>query len=191
MWRAMALLILAAWIVMASSLACQKEKSTPDLVSRLADSLNVELEAPSQVKSGEIASLKLSVLNVTADPLTLEVGDDSYEFVVTREDGTTAWRYWYGKLVEDYGTFLTLEPGEIKEYEVKWDLKNIGEVWWEYIDPDVLGLVDADYEPEPLPAGTYLLYGAFRASPTAGLDSPKFYVPREVIETGRQKLIIE
>ncbi len=187
----MALLILAPCIVMASSLACQEENSTSDLVTRLADSLNVELEAPSQVKSGEIASLKLSVLNVTADHLTLAVGDDSYDFFVTREDGTRVWRYWYGKIAEDYLAFLTLEPGEVKEYEVKWDLKNIGEVWWELIDSDELDLVDADYEPEPLPAGTYLLYGVFRASPTAGLDSLKFDGGREVIETGRQKLIIE
>ncbi len=108
-------------------------------------SLRVWVEAPSEVASDVPVPLVMRVKNVDAKPVQLEYGL-GHQFVVTRPDGTYVWSSTSEMgIIDDVGRILTLGPGE--EISFNWE-------WRQWDD-----------QGEPVPPGSYLVYGVFDAYP--------------------------
>lgn len=133
--------------------------------------LRLSLEAPVQARTGENVPLKLQIQNTSDCPVTL-LYPEPY-FVVTTLDGRAIWhwppRYYYAIPLQPhpppygyYDNFLTLQPGEAREYTTTWD--------------------QFDDEGYPVPPGSYWVYGVFSASQQANTF--------QVLQTERQKLEI-
>ena len=77
------MVFVAMTFVACTSSAAQTDTSTP--------ALELSMEAPSVVQSGEIAQLSLHVRNVTSGSLTVTSGIPPQEFVVKNSDGDEVW----------------------------------------------------------------------------------------------------
>jgi hypothetical protein len=87
-----------------------------------ADSPIVELEMPREVQAAETVPMTLRVTNAADRPLTLRLRGRpiAFDLVVTREDGTTAWRRLEGAMIAMVLQVRTLAPGETLEFEDSW-----------------------------------------------------------------------
>ncbi|MDP3063005.1 MAG: BsuPI-related putative proteinase inhibitor [Chloroflexota bacterium] len=141
---------------------------------QLRASLRLSLEAPSEVRFGATAPLKLRVKNVGDQSVTLELGGHessgfagAYEFVVARPDGTEVWRWRCGRIFLSILTPKTLKPGE--------ELEFVGE--WEQVDNDGTAV----------PPGPYLVRGALDVGP---FYAGGFYKGQQRMEVGPRTLMV-
>ena len=121
-------------------------------------SLGLRFDVPSEVKLGEDVPFRLTVTNVGDQPLELGLGGhdinskpgslDFYRgasgFFITSGDGNeVTCKLCAGRIAAGSLSFLTLQPGE--ELDLGWG--------WDQTDNDL----------QPVPPGTYSVYGTFTA----------------------------
>ena len=124
---------------------------------------NYSLEAISQVAYGETVPMKLTLQNVTDEPVAFVLGGrPPYDFVVTTPGGEGVWFWMCGKITMSVRDGKTLEPGE--------KLELVGE--WEQVDN----------RGEPVPPGTYVVRGVLT------LRQTDLGPPDEVLVTAHQEL---
>ena len=108
--------------------------------------VELSLELVSQVAYGETAHMKLTLRNVTDEPLRLVLGDvPAYDFVVTKSDGDGVWHWKCGRITQQALDSRTLGPGE--------ELELIGD--WQQVDN----------RGEPVPPGIYQVRGVLNFGP--------------------------
>lgn len=96
-----------------------------------ADSLRLDLELPAQARAGAELSITLRVRNVTNRPLdlTLRGRTIAFDIVVTRADGSTAWRRLQDEIIPAIIQLRTLAPGEAFALRTEWSQRtNTGEL---------------------------------------------------------------
>ena len=104
-------------------------------------SVELWLEAPTQAAYGETVRLQQTLKNVGDDQLTVRTGIAPENFIITTPDGLMVWRWGCGKIVPLISTGLVLEPGRVARYSGEWE--------------------QVDNRGEPVPAGTYVVYGTY------------------------------
>lgn len=141
--------------------ACEGEQditpgspSPPGLPSPSGEfpSLGLRFDVPSEVRTGDDVPFRLTVVNVSAEPLTLGLGGleeagypASFQFFIQTAAGEEVTCWLCANRVADASlSFRTLQPGE--ELDLGWD--------WDQTDNDL----------QPVPAGMYVVYGTFSAS---------------------------
>jgi len=82
----------------------------------------VELVAPSKVRAGEPVDIALRVRNDGSMPIDLELSGRpvGFDVVVLGPDGREVWRRLRDSVVGAALMLLTLEPGETRDFEVRW-----------------------------------------------------------------------
>jgi hypothetical protein len=125
--------------------------------------LQLTLEVPKEALASESVPLKLKIENTSGKVLNLEVGYAPHDFIVTTPDGAEVWRWSYGKAFPLVTRPLILQPNEVKEFSETWD--------------------QLDKEGYPVLAGTYNVYGIFRASQLEGLFETEQSKPQKLIIT--------
>ena len=106
----------------------------------------LSLEVVSQVAYEETVSMKLTLRNVTDEPLELVLGGvPAYDFVVTKSDGDGVWHWKCGRITQQVLDNRTLGPGE--------ELEFIGD--WEQVDN----------QGKPVPTGVYVVSGVVEVGP--------------------------
>ena len=119
--------------------------------------ISYSLEAPFQVAYGETVHMKLTLRNISDEPVLVPMGGlPAHDFAVATADGENIWRWQCGQIILGLMGGETLEPGE--------ELELVGE--WEQVD----------HRGEPVPAGTYLIRGILKMEPSERLVTP----PREL-----------
>lgn len=88
-----------------------------------SDSLRLRLETPERVTAGEAVPMTLRAENVTDGPVELHLRGREivFDLVVTRSDGTVAWRRLEGEVVPAILRLETLPAGEALVLEATWD----------------------------------------------------------------------
>lgn len=121
-------------------------------------SLKVWVEAPSEVRVGEPVQFILKVKNVAWRILNIDYGDPpTPNFVVTRPDGTLVWSVWCERgIIAGVGRMLTLVPGEVVEFNWRW------QQW--------------DGQGGPVLPGAYLVYGVFDTYPEVPAEPVTFRI---------------
>lgn len=114
----------------------------------LLQSLSFRVEVNPQVEVGELVPLKLTVENVSDQPVTLYLGGEPpHDFVLTTPEGTEVWHSLCKQIVLTVLGIKTLVPAEKLEFTAEWDqVYNNG---------------------DPVPPGAYLVRGVLE------MDSPK------------------
>ena len=108
--------------------------------------IDYSLEVVSQAPYGETVQMKLTLRNVSDDPITFHLGGrPPHDFEVSTPDGEQVWHWKCGK--------ITLQPLDGKNLEPGEELEFIGE--WEQVDN----------RGEPVPPGTYLVRGILNMDP--------------------------
>ena len=112
--------------------------------------VDYSLEVVSQASYGETVRMKLTLRNVSDEPVHLVLGGrPPFDFEVSTPDGEQVWHWMCGKITNQPMDGKTLEPGE--------ELEFVGE--WEQVDN----------RGEPVPPGTYLMRGVLNVGrPNAG-----------------------
>ena len=115
--------------------------------------IDYSLEAPSQVAYGETVRMKLTLRNISNEPVLVPMGGiPSHDFVISTIEGENIWRWQCGQVILDIMGGETLEPGEELEFAGGWE--------------------QVDNRGEPVPAGTYLIRGALMMDPPERLVTP-------------------
>ena len=108
--------------------------------------IEYSLEVVSQPPYGEPVQMKLTLQNVSDEPVSFFLGGwPAYDFVVSTPDGEQVWHWMCAKFTLASLNIETLEPGE--------ELEFIGE--WEQIDN----------RGEPVPPGVYLVRSVLDLDP--------------------------
>lgn len=98
------------------------------------------LEAMSEASYGETVRLKLTLRNVSDEPVSLYLGGrPPYDFVVTTPNGEQVWHWKCAKISLQPLDGAVLEPGEALEFTGEWE--------------------QVDNRGEPVPPGAYLVHG--------------------------------
>ena len=117
---------------------------TPD--EAFLSAIDHSLELVSQTPYGETVQMKLSLRNVSDEPVSFSLGGrPPYDFVVSVPNGEQVWHWKCAKIVEEPLDRETLGPGE--------ELEFLGE--WEQVDN----------RGEPVPPGSYLVHGMLNLDP--------------------------
>lgn len=153
-----------AALLLASSLAltaCDREQDIapgspsppgPPSPSSEFPSLGLRFDVPSDVRVGEDVPFRLTIVNVSDEPLDLGLGGlkeagypASFQFFIQTAEGeeVTCW-LCANRIADASLSFRTLQPGE--GLELGWD--------WDQTDNDL----------QPVPPGRYSVYGTFSAS---------------------------
>ena len=115
--------------------------------------IGYSLEAPSQAAYGKTVGVKVTLRNISNEPVLVPMGSvPAYDFVISTIEGENIWRWQCGQVILDIMGGETLEPGE--------EMELVGE--WEQVDN----------RGEPVPAGTYLIRGALMMDPPERLVTP-------------------
>lgn len=89
--------------------------------------LRLRLEAPATVAAGASSvPLRLVLANTGPNPLTrvMRPQGSTYDFKVTRDDGTMVWRRLEGVGVPDKAIQYRLEPGDTLAFDEMWELRD-------------------------------------------------------------------
>jgi hypothetical protein len=118
------------------------------VVSHIVYPLELGLEVPARVRTGQAVPLKMTLRNAGKEPLEVTVGGAEYpavfDFVATRKDGPEVWRRLYGAQLAMNGRFLVLAPGQAVIFRHTWDQR--------------------DNKGRRVPTGTYHVRGVIPAS---------------------------
>ena len=115
--------------------------------------ISYSLEAPSQVAYGKTVHMKLTLRNISDEPVQVPMGGiPAHDFVVATADGENIWRWQCGQIILQPLVGKTLEPGE--------ELELVGQ--WEQVDN----------RGEPVPPGAYLIRGVLEMEPPERLVTP-------------------
>ena len=108
-----------------------------------ADSLRLETEVRSHVRSGEPVRITLRAINTGAAPFELSLTGRTpvFDIIVSREDGEVVWRRLEGEAIPMILQLMTLAPGEALVMHHDWDQQSARR--------------------EPIAPGTYFVHGAF------------------------------
>ena len=110
--------------------------------------ISYSLDAPSQVAYGETVYMKLTLRNISAEPVQVSMGGiPAHDFVVETAAGDNIWHWQCGQIILGAMVGETLEPGEELELAGQWE--------------------QVDRMAEPVPAGAYLIKGILY------MDSPE------------------
>ena len=102
--------------------------------------VDYSLEVEDQVSYGETVQMKLTLRNVSEEPVSFFTGGrPPHDFVVSTPDGEQVWHWKCAKFILLPLDIKTLEPGEDVEFTGEWE--------------------QVDNRGEPVPAGTYLVRG--------------------------------
>ena len=113
--------------------------------------VDYSLDVVSQAPYGETVQMKLTLRNVSDEPVSFVLGGrPPFDFEVSTPDGEQVWNWKCGQIIEEPLDGKTLEPGE--------ELEFVGE--WEQVDN----------RGEPVPHGIYEVRGVF------SLESPEVLV---------------
>ena len=75
--------------------------------------ISYSLEAPSRVAYGETVYMKLTLRNISDEPVQVSMGGiPAHDFVVATADGENIWRWQCGQIILGAMVGETLEPGE-------------------------------------------------------------------------------
>jgi orotidine-5'-phosphate decarboxylase len=88
------------------------------------------VELPSSVQPGELVPIRLRVANAARRPLQLSLRGRTpvFDIVVSRADGSPAWRRLEGQMVPAILQILVLAPGDSLDLQTEWDQRtNRGE----------------------------------------------------------------
>ena len=108
--------------------------------------IDYSLEVEDQVSYGESVQMKLTLRNVSDEPISFYTGGrPPHDFVVSTPDGEQVWHWKCAKFILLPLDIKTLEPGEELEFTGEWE--------------------QVDNRGEPVPAGTYLVRGALDMDP--------------------------
>lgn len=108
--------------------------------------VDYSLSALTEVSYGETVQLKLVLRNVSDEPVSFGLaGRPPNDFVVTTPDGEQVWHWLCAKIVQLPIDLATLAPGEVLEFTGEWE--------------------QVDNRGEPVPHGTYLVYGTLYLEP--------------------------
>ncbi len=112
--------------------------------------VDYSLEVDGQVPYGETVQVKLTLRNVSDEPVNFVTGGrPPHDFVVSTPDGDQVWHWKCGKVVQQPLDGQVLEPGEEMEFTGEWE--------------------QVDNRGEPVPPGTYLVRGVLDMGPTERL----------------------
>jgi hypothetical protein len=92
------------------------------------DPLRLRLDAPSEVRAGATVPLTLRVENTGDRPLDLYLRGRTIAFdvIVSRADGTVAWRRLEGEVIPAIIQVKTLAPREALELRGEWNQRTNG-----------------------------------------------------------------
>ena len=108
--------------------------------------IEYSLEVLSEAPYGETVQMKLTLRNVSDEPLSFFLGGrPAYDFVVTKPDGGEVWHWMCAKITLAALFKETLDPGEELEFTGEWE--------------------QTDNRGEPVSAGIYLVRGVLRIDP--------------------------
>ena len=99
------------------------------------------LDMASQVSYGQTVRMKLTLTNVSDEPVVLFRGDPPHDFVVTTPDGEGVWYWTCGKILLAVGITDTMRPGAVRVFTGSWE--------------------QVDNQGEVVPPGTYIVHAAF------------------------------
>ena len=82
----------------------------------------VELVAPSRVRVGDTVEIALRIRNDDSKPIDLELSGRpvGFDVVIVAADGGEVWRRLRDSVVGAALMLLTLEPGEARDFPVRW-----------------------------------------------------------------------
>ncbi len=127
---------------------CEDVSQWPHEVEKSAEVASLRafghrLEAVSQVAYGDSVPIKLTLQNISDEPVAFVLGGKpAYDFVVTTPDGEGVWFWKCGKITNNVLDGKSLDPREKLEF--------IGE--WEQVNN----------RGEPVPPGTYIVRGVLK-----------------------------
>ena len=105
--------------------------------------ISYSLEAPFQVAYGETVHMKLTLRNISDEPVLVPMGGiPAHDFAVATADGENIWRWQCGQIILQPLVGKTLEPGEELELVGQWEQGN--------------------NRGEPVPSGAYLIKGILK-----------------------------
>ena len=108
--------------------------------------VDYSLDVADQVSYGETVSMKLTLRNVSDEPVDfLTGGRPPHDFVVSTPDGEQVWHWKCAKIIQLPLDNQTLQPGEEMEFEGEWE--------------------QVDNRGEPVPPGTYQVRGVLDMEP--------------------------
>ncbi len=137
---------------------CEGSNRWPSYLEERADeaflsAIHYSLEAVSEASYGETVRMKLTLRNVSDEPVSFyRGGRPSHDFVITTPDGEQAWHWKCAKISLSPLDRETLEPGETLELTGEWE--------------------QVDNRGEPAPPGTYLVHGMLDLEPPEKLVTP-------------------
>ena len=109
------------------------------------------LEVDGQISYGETVLMKLTLRNVSEEPVSFVTGGrPPHDFVVSTPDGEQVWHWQCAKIILLPLDNQTLEPGEVMEFSGEWE--------------------QVDNRGEPVPPGAYLVRGVL------DMDHPEMLV---------------
>lgn len=90
--------------------------------------IDFSLDMASQVSYGQTVRMKLTLRNVSDEPVVLFRGDPPHDFVVTTPDGEGVWYWTCGKFLLAVGITDTMKPGATRVFTGSWEqVSNHGE----------------------------------------------------------------
>jgi hypothetical protein len=164
-----------------ASLSVQQGVNRSAPVTGLNGSLQVWLEAPAEVRAGDLVPLKLYVKNVSDRTLEFWWPSPPYGFAVGTTEGMDLWRWFPLVWGWDRPNLVEFQPGTVKEYQVAWAQRgNTPEPLRRATDPNYVIGIDHD----PVPPGAYLVRGRVEVTLSGDL-------PTEQLETEPLRLVIK
>ena len=103
--------------------------------------IDFSLDMAAQVSYGQTIRMKLTLTNVSDEPVVLFRGDPPHDFVVTTPDGEGVWYWTCGKILLAVGITDTMRPGAVRVFTGSWE--------------------QVDNQGEAVPPGTYIVHAAF------------------------------
>lgn len=108
--------------------------------------VDYSLEMEGRASYGETVSMKLTLRNVSDEPVDfLTGGRPPHDFVVSTPDGEQVWHWKCAKVIQQPLDSQTLQPGEEMEFTGEWE--------------------QVDNRGEPVPPGTYFVRGVLEMEP--------------------------
>lgn len=139
----------------------QRSAPEPEVAATEPDSLRLQLHVPDQVRAGDTVPMTLRVHNVAGRPLDLHLRGRTiaFDIVVTRADGSTAWRRLEGQIIPAIIQLRTLAADEALELRAEWHQRtNKG---------------------EPVGSGVYTVQALLLTDAPQPLESPR--VPLQIV----------
>lgn len=146
-------LLLTISLLMSCGLGCEHKPGVT-----MSSPLSCSIEAPPETRSGELASITLTVLNAAEAPLEIGLsGRPAVRIIITTASGMPVWDSRAGQAVQDILEVRTLEPKDKLAFAVVWDGR------------DSLG--------NPVPTGKYLIRATVSLEPPLRAEAE----PKEIL----------